>query len=178
MRKLFFLPLLMLLTSCATPMSYYDNTSPQLKLEEFYNGPLVAYGMVQDRKGRVIRRFKVDMQGHWQGNKGRLEEWFEYDDGEKQQRTWHLEKLGEGHYRGNASDVTRSADGYSNGFALNWFYTLRLKVEGREWDIDFNDWMYLVGEKRILNRAEMKKWGFRVGEVILYIEKLGEASAS
>ncbi|WP_341534280.1 DUF3833 family protein [Oceanisphaera pacifica] len=27
------------------------------------------------------------------------------------------------------------------------------------WDIDFNDWMYQLDEHRVLNRADMTKWG-------------------
>ena len=171
MSNLLIVAAVMLLVGCSTPLSYYRDTTPVLKMEEFYNGPLTAWGLVQDRSGKVLRRFRVDMVGSWQGDRGKLEEYFYYDDGEQQQRTWHLRKHANGIYTGNASDVVRPAEGQTEGYALNWRYTLSIEVDGSTWDIDFDDWMYLIDEKRLINRAQMNKWGFRVGEVTLWIEK-------
>ena len=74
-------------------------------------------------------------------------------------------------YGGTASDVVNPARGSTSGFALNWRYTLSIPVDGKVWDISFDDWMYLLDEKRMINRAQMNKWGFKVGEVTLWIEK-------
>lgn len=160
------------LTGCSTHINHYKTTTPDLVLEEFYNGKLAAYGMVQNRSGEVIRRFKADLTGTWQGKKGKLEEIFFYDDGETQERVWYLEKVGKNQYIGTADDVSVDAVGQVSGYALNWEYTLQIKVDGAVYDVDFNDWMYLLDEKRLINRAEMTKWGFKVGEVTLWIEKL------
>ena len=167
----FVIACVLLITACSTPLSYYSKSTPELKMEEFYNGRLTAYGMVQNRGGKVLRRFRVDMLGTWQGNKGTLQESFYYDDGEQEQRTWYLEKLPDGQYRGAADDVVKPALGETSGYALNWRYTLSIPVNGDTWDIDFDDWMYLLDEKRLINRAEMNKWGLKVGEVTLWIEK-------
>jgi hypothetical protein len=171
MSKILLLALLLSLVGCSTPIAYYKNTTPQLKLEEFYNGKLTAYGIVQSRNGKVLRRFSVEMTGTWNGNKGVLDEHFVYDDGEKQQRIWYLEKKSDGQYTGSASDVVKAADGETQGYALEWKYTLAIKVDGTLWEVDFEDWMYLIDEHRLINRAQMSKWGFNVGEVTLYIEK-------
>ena len=169
--KLGLLLIITMLTSCSTTINQYQDTSPNFRLEEFFNGDLSAYGIVQDRKGKVIRRFKVTMTGSWEGNKGILDEHFIYDDGEKQRRVWHLHKLANNQYTGTASDVTKDAKGQTQGFALYWQYTLAIPVEGRTWNINFDDWMYLLDEQRLINKAVMKKWGFTVGEVTLFIEK-------
>ena len=161
------------LISCTPAINYYEQSKPTLVMEEFFNGPLLAYGMVQDRSGKVLRRFKVNMEGQWQENTGTLSEHFEYDDGEKQTRIWHITKHPDGSYTGTAGDVVRPATGASQGFALNWHYSLALVVDGKTWHIDFNDWMYLLDEQRLINRAEMSKWGFKVGEVTLWVEKQG-----
>lgn len=159
------------LMSCSSDISDYANTSPRFALEEYFNGELTAHGMVQDRSGKVLRRFTVAMVGTWQGNKGTLEEDFVYDDGEQQRRVWHIEKRADGHYTGTAADVVVPAKGQTQGFALNWRYTLAVPVEGKVWHINFNDWMYQLDEKRVINRAEMTKFGFKVGEVTLWIER-------
>ena len=170
--KIFLIALTVLLMSCSTTLTQYDETTPEFKLEEFFNGPLKAHGMVQNRSGEVLRRFTVDMTGVWEGNKGTLYEKFYYDDGEEQERIWYLEKVGPNQYGGTASDVVSPAMGYTKGFAFNWKYTLAIPVDGRVWDINFDDWMYLLDDQRLINRATMKKFGFRVGEVTLWIEKL------
>ncbi|MDQ5918264.1 MAG: hypothetical protein QG660_1376, partial [Pseudomonadota bacterium] len=33
--------------------------------------------------------------------------------------------------------------------------------------VDFDDWMFLIDDKVMLNRSFMSKWGFRLGEVSL-----------
>ena len=161
----------LLLMSCSSNIHDYADSTPAFELDRFFNGELVAHGMVQDRSGRVLRRFSVEMIGRWDGNKGVLEEDFVYDDGERQRRVWRLEKGPDGQYSGTADDVVVPATGQTQGFALNWRYTLAVPVDGKVWNIDFNDWMYLLDENRVLNRAEMTKWGFKVGEVTLWIER-------
>ena len=40
-------------------------------------------------------------------------------------------------------------------------------------DVDFDDWMFLMGDGVMLNRSVMSKWGFRLGEVTLSFYKRG-----
>ncbi|HTN35002.1 MAG TPA: DUF3833 domain-containing protein [Marinobacter sp.] len=159
------------LMSCSSNVRDYAETEPRFELETYFNGELAAHGMVQDRSGKVLRRFTVDMVGRWEGNKGTLEEDFVYDDGEQQRRVWHLVKKAGGHYEGTADDVVVAAEGQTQGFALNWQYTLAIPVDGKVWDINFNDWMFQLDDRRVLNRAEMTKLGVKVGEVTLLIER-------
>jgi hypothetical protein len=37
--------------------------------------------------------------------------------------------------------------------------------------VEFDDWMYLMEEEILLNRSAMKKFGFTLGEVILFFKK-------
>ncbi|MDP6969432.1 MAG: DUF3833 domain-containing protein [Gammaproteobacteria bacterium] len=161
-----------LLYSCGTVPGDYKSTTPEFDMALFFNGKLKAYGMVQDRSGKVIRRFHADLTGTWQGDKGRLEEDFWYDDGATQKRVWNLTKHPDNHYSGTADDVVGVATGHSQGFAFNWHYTLTIDVNDTAWDISLDDWMYQLNESRIINRTSMTKWGFKVGEITLIIEKL------
>jgi hypothetical protein len=63
------------------------------------------------------------------------------------------------------------ATGVSSGNALNWRYTLALPVDDKVYDVQFDDWMYLVDDKVMLNKAEMSKFGIRLGEVTLSFTK-------
>lgn len=164
-----------LLSACsAQSPSDYDNSLPVFAVESYFKGPLEAHGIVLNRGGTVTRRFTVEMLGTWEGNKGKLEEWFVFDDGEKTTRTWLINKLEDGSYTGRAHDIVGTAQGESNGFALHWDYQLDLEVDGDNYLVHFDDWLYQVNTNIVINRSYIKKWGFRVGEVILMINKLEE----
>lgn len=172
--KLFVLVLLSLsLTSCSKiSIQSYADTQPELDLREFFDGKLRVYGMLQNRRGEVTRKFTADIDASWQDNRGILDERFVFDDGEKTTRVWQLEYLGEGQYVGTAGDVVGTASGQARGFAFNWRYTLEIPYQGDSIEIKLDDWLYLISEKRLLNRTELTKFGFRVGELTLVIEKL------
>jgi hypothetical protein len=160
------------LTGCAgpTPADYASQT-PVLDLRSYFNGPLTAHGLFTDRSGKVVKRFTVAMICHWQGEEGVLEEDFTYADGSKQRRVWTLKRQADGRYIGRADDVVGEALGQASGNALNGRYTLALPVDGTVYEVQFDDWMYLMDEKVMLNKAVMSKFGFRLGEVTLSFSK-------
>jgi hypothetical protein len=161
-----------LLAGCASPTpADYAGEKPLLDLRQYFDGELVAHGIFTDRNGKVARRFVVQMTGSWQGNQGTLDERFTYSDGKTERRVWRLTDLGNGRYEGRADDVVGVAQGIAAGNALNWRYTLALPVEGRVWEVQFDDWMFLVDERVMLNKAVMSKFGIRLGEVTLSFQR-------
>lgn len=161
------------LSGCAAPTPQrYAAEQPVLDLRTYFNGRLLAHGMFQDRLGRVRQRFVVEMHASWQGTQGVLDERFTYSDGTQQRRIWRLTDLGGGRYEGRADDVVGVATGQAAGNALNWRYTLQLPVDGRVWEVQLDDWMFLIDERTMLNRATMSKWGIRLGEVTLSFTRL------
>jgi hypothetical protein len=172
-RRLLTLGLAAAAGGCAAPVpADYAGASPRLDLRRYFAGRLVAHGIVTDRGGKVLQRFTVDLEGRWQGDEGVLDERFRYADGRTERRVWRLRALPDGRYTGRADDVVGEAAGQAAGNALNWRYTLRLPVDGTRYDIQFDDWMFLVDEQVMLNRAVMSKFGLRVGEVLLSFRKL------
>ncbi|OZB06099.1 MAG: hypothetical protein B7X54_03305 [Idiomarina sp. 34-48-12] len=159
------------LIGCSANIEDYQGEQPQLKLEEFFNGELVAYGMVQDYSGKVIQRFRADLKGTWDGNEGVLDEQFYYADGSEQERIWYITKTGENSYEGRASDVKGVAEGTTAGNVLNWSYTLIIERDGEPFSVQLDDWLYLVDEDNMINRTQMYKFGLPVGEITLYIGK-------
>jgi hypothetical protein len=165
--------LAMSLTACTSAkIADYEGESPELKLEEFFQGDLVGYGTVQTRSGKVSRRFKVDIIGTWEGNEGELDETFYWSDGTEQKRIWKLTKTGENTYEGTAGDVEGVAVGTTAGYALHWVYKLEVEVDGRELSLTLDDWMYQLDEDRLMNRSKMTYFGFHVGDITLYIERV------
>ena len=155
------------LAGCATvDVADYRAERPPLDLATYLDGTVDGWGIVQDRSGKVVRRFTVRIEGKWQGNRGTLDEHFEFSDGEKQNRVWTLVKDGD-RYTGTAGDVVGTATGLQQGNAFNMRYVLRVPWSGRTIDVDMDDWMWRIDESTVLNRTEMRKFGFRVGEVTL-----------
>ena len=130
-----------------------------------------AHGVFTDRSGRVVKRFVVEMQASWVGTEGTLDERFAYSDGTTGQRIWHLTDLGQGRYSGRADDVIGEALGQTAGNAFRWKYTMALPVDGKVYEVQFDDWMYLMDDKTMLNKAVMSKFGIRLGEVTLSFTK-------
>jgi hypothetical protein len=157
------------LTGCASAPTAADYAAekPVLDLKKYFNGELTAHGLFTDRAGKVQRRFTVAMTGTWAGNEGTLDERFTYSDGKTERRVWRLTDQGNGRYIGRADDVVGEAIGTAAGNALNWRYTMRLPVDGSVYEVQFDDWMYLMDERVMLNKAVMSKFGFRLGEVTL-----------
>ena len=173
MRKILCLILLFFLTGCANNMKPSDfiNKEPRLIIEEFLSGEIKAWGVLQNRSGKVIRQFKADLNGNWDGKKLILDEVFDWDDGEKQKRKWTINKIDEHNYEGTASDVVGKAKGYSYGSAFKFEYVLLVPVKGKNIKITFDDWIFKQDEKIAINRATMKKFGFKVSELTVVFEK-------
>jgi hypothetical protein len=160
------------LGGCASQkIETYANEKPTLDLREYFNGTLDAYGVFTDRSGQVVKRFTVVMECHWQDNEGTLDEHFQYSDGSTQERIWHLTKLADGHFSGRADDVVGQAQGESAGNTFHWNYTLSLPVDGSKYEVQFDDWMYRMTDRVMLNKATMSKFGLRLGEVTLSFTK-------
>ncbi len=160
------------LSGCASQkLDAYGSEKPLLDLQHYFNGTLDAYGVFTDRSGQVVKRFTVVMQCTWQGDSGVLDEDFTYSDGTKQKRVWRLTKTAPGQFIGRADDVVGEALGESRGNALHWRYTLSLPVGNSVYEVQFDDWMYLMTDKVMLNKAVMSKWGVYLGEVTLSFTK-------
>ena len=147
--------------------SVYEAQAPALALERYFTGTVDGWGMVQDRSGKVLRRFHVVIDARWDGDRGTLDEDFNWSDGERQRRVWTIRKLPDGTYSGTAEDIVGEARGVISGNALNWRYVLALPVDGRVWHVNFDDWMFLIDDKVMLTRAVMSKFGIRLGEITL-----------
>jgi len=168
----FFLALLaMLLAGCSSvQLSDYAQEKPKFDLQQYFNGRVIAHGVVQDRSGKVIRRMTVDMKCTWVDDTGTLDEDFTYADGKKERRVWTIKKQGD-RYIGTAADVVGEAIGAAAGNALNWKYVLALPVDDKVYNVDFDDWMWQLDDKVMMNRAVFSKFGFKLGEVLITFYK-------
>ena len=156
------------LVGCAAPqIADHATEKASFDFKQYFDGTVMGHGLVNDRGGKVLRRFVVTMRCQWAGDKGTLNEDFVYDDGEKQNRVWNVQRQPDGRYVATAADVVGQAQGAGVGAAFNWRYTLKLPVRGSVYEVQFDDWMYRIDDKIVINKVVMSKFGIRVGELVL-----------
>lgn len=172
MRRILLLIGSLLLASCGNVgVEHYAQERPSLDLAAFFSRPVQAWGLYQNRSGEVLKRFHVQIESHREGQRLILDERFVYSDGTRQQRVWTLEPDGPMRWRGRASDVIGEARGEVAGNALRWRYRLDLPVDGKHWEVDFDDWMYLMDDDTLINRSSMSKLGVELGQVSLFFRR-------
>ena len=171
-RRLFLLACLALLAGCAGPgPEVYRDDKPVLDLRTDFHGTVDAWSYFRDRSGKVVKRFTVEIRCTWDGDVGTLDESFRYADGTTSRRVWTVTRKDPNTYVGRADDVVGEALGEAYGNALRWRYVLKLPVDGKTYEVDFDDWMFLMDEQVMLNTSVMSKFGFRLGEVVLSFRK-------
>ncbi len=179
MKILLWVMLMSTIIGCASPcVDDYQGTSPVINLQTFFQGDLVAYGIVRNRSGKVTRHFQAALSGHWQQGAdgtmvGILDETFWFNDGEEQQRVWRLTPNGPDRYIGTAGDVNDTAKITVKGQAMNVLYQLVIPWNDSKVALNVDDWMYAVTPNVVINETRMTKWGFQVGKVTLVIMKAG-----
>ena len=151
-----------LITSCSNNRVMkpedFKNKEPRLVIEEYMTGNVKAWGVLQNRSGKVTRQFSADLNGAWDGKQLILKEKFNWDDGEVQDREWTINKIDEHNYEGTAGDVVGKAKGYSYGPAFKFEYVLLVPVKGKEMKITFDDWIFKQDDRVAINRATMTKF--------------------
>ena len=168
----FLLLSLSMLSSCSSVrIGEYADNSPTMVVEEFFSGSLRAHGIVKDRSGKVTRYFNARIEAEWVDGVGTLDEVFKFDDGEEQRRIWKLVKDDGGNYIGSANDVVGTSTLEVSGNSLFLDYVLRIPYDDGTLDLNIDDRMYLVSDRVLINESVMTKWGVKVGQITLVIEK-------
>ena len=172
MRLLLPVILILLLNSCSEMKPEdYKNTKPIIKIEEYFQGNVKAWGILQGRSGEGKRQFVADMKGEFDGQNLILDETFIWNDGEKQERRWTIKKVGDNTYEGTAPDVVGIAKGGSYGSAFKFEYKLLIPYKDKKIKIKFDDWIFKQDEKTAINKATLSKFGFKIGELTVFFRK-------
>ena len=62
---------LLFITSCSGKQSMkpedFKDKQPRLIIEDFMSGNVKAWGILQNRSGKVTRQFSADLNGKWDG---------------------------------------------------------------------------------------------------------------
>jgi len=147
--------------------SDFAGAETPLRLEDYFSGRSRAWGMFEDRFGRIRRQFTAEIVGRWDGKVLELDQDFTYSDGETLRREWRIARREDGSYNATANDVIGSAVGAASGNALTLTYIVKLTFFGIPLRVTVEDWMFLQPGGVLLNRARVSKWGVTLGRVTL-----------
>lgn len=146
-------------------------TNDQFDIFQFLEGETIAYGLFEDRFGNLKKRFDVRFFGEWRGQDFVLEEDFRYDDGVTEERVWILQRSDGTAFTGTCDDSRSGATGTVAGVSSRMGYTFELAVNGKRITVSMDDRMHAMTDDIVLNRATMRKWGIRLGEIAIVLMK-------
>lgn len=148
-----------------------SNSPREFLIEDYFSGHTRARGLFEDRFGNVRREFVIDIDGEWDGRRLVLTEDFTYADGERETRVWTFDKNGPEAYVASADGVVGVAAGKKTGNALRWEYDFDLPVGDSTWRVRFDDRMFLLDDAVLISKANVSRWGIRLGTVFISFRK-------
>lgn len=146
----------------------YKIESPIVDFKTFFKGEVEGVGMFFDYRGKQKSSFHVTLKGLWEENK--LEEFFVFNDATKLERTWFID-FKENKFTADAIDCEGKLKGVQSGNTIYSKYVLKIPYENSLLKVTMDDWMYLIDDKTIINRTGMYKFGFKIGEMVIFLRK-------
>lgn len=145
---------------------YKDRTA--LDPKQALAGRLAVDGVLYGPLGRVVTRFTADMDCEWNGDELTINERFVYDSGTEHTRRWVMVLGADAKLRGGAGDIF-GAVGQVAGDAITLDYRLKLPDAAGGHMLSVTDWMYGLSNGTLVNRSQMRKFGFKVAELVATI---------
>ena len=148
------------------------SAAPVLVLHQWFAGPTYAVGRFRNNFSGEERKLAVDLMGRWNGKTLSLFEDFFYADGERNQKTWFFERVGEGRYIGTRDDVVSPADVTTpEPDTVRFGYTADLKLPSGVTRLSFDDTLQLRPDGTVFNKAYVSRLFIPVGDVELVFRK-------
>ena len=157
---------------CSNPkMDNVLSKDISFELLEYFDGKTMAWGLVVDRFGNLQRSFKVKLIGKRDNKKLLLEEYFTYNDGEREYRKWVITKTKNGLYEGTSKDTIGVAKGKKVGNTMRMVYDTTISIGDTDIRVSFDDRFVKADKKVVINRAEILKWGIKIADVTIFFSK-------
>ncbi len=170
-RLLLFVGLIFIIGCTNSKVENLSFTKQPFDLFQYFQGKTKAWGVVVDRFGNFQKSFSVEMLGTLEENKLILDEYFVYDNGERERREWVIEKTGAFSYRGFSENIIGFAEGKEFKNTLNFAYKSEIEIVGRNLNVEFEDWFLRPDRNTVINRAVIKKFGIKIADVSIFFRK-------
>lgn len=140
----------------------FKGTSPEFLPEEFFNGRLEGWGVLESVIGGLQKRSTITAEGKWdeQAQAVHFTETYTFDDGHQDTLRWTIRKLGPGRYAGAEPRLEGDAEGEQAGCAFHWQYTRDTpQPDGKSTKLNFDDWFYMIDARACMVRGTAGRAG-------------------
>jgi len=148
-------------------------TTPKIDIKKFFNGDIEGFAITQDSAGKINGTIQIKISGKWDENKGEIKQNFIYDGVNKDSRIWLVTLNADGTFDTIGHDFLAPAQGKQIGNAAQILYTLNLMDQVSKRPVRFEDRMYLVDEKSIIEISSYIKANGVSGKTITSLKKIG-----
>jgi hypothetical protein len=144
---------------------------PRLRYSAFFEGQVSGWGVIVDLFGRIRSHVTVSTLGIWRDGSLFLHEVFTYDSGLADHRTWILKDLTPDVFEATCVDCVGTIVGHNARDRVKLAYTFRLRYWGMTINVALDDQVFPIDDKRVFNRATMKKFGITLGHILIVAER-------
>jgi hypothetical protein len=140
----------------------FEGKGPVFTPEEFFDGELVGWGVMESPLGSLQKRYTVKAAGRWDRGTGVISftETWTFDDGHVDTLNWQIRPLGDGKYTGSEPLLDGEAEGDQAGFAYHWRYTRETpQPDGKTVKLNFDDWFWRIDDAVVIVKGTAGRLG-------------------
>ena len=140
----------------------YAGTGPVFRPEEFFDGRLEGWAVVEGPLGGLQRRASIQAQGTFDAATRVISftEVWTFDDGQVDTLRWRIKTLGEGRYGGEEPTLDGEAQGEQAGCAFHWTYTRHVPdPSGGTSKLNFDDWFFRIDDAGVMVKGSAGRLG-------------------
>ena len=138
----------------------FQGKGPEFRPEEFFDGRLEGWGVLEKPTGGVQKRFTVAAEGRSFAEAVRYSETWTFDDGHVDTLNWEIRKAGDGRYSGVEDRSEGEAQGEQAGCAFHWTYSRDTpQPDGKSMKLNFDDWFFRIDEDAVVAKGTAGRLG-------------------
>lgn len=149
----------------------YINPKYSLDFRTFLNGNIEAWGVACDYSKNLREHFYINKIASWDGNNGTMAEKMFYASGKEESRVWNYEFQDSNNFKATGTNVVKFAKGIQQNNMVNLKYNFSVPYGLITMHLSMDDNWYMIDTDTVINRIFMKKFGIKVGEVIIVLTK-------
>lgn len=139
----------------------FAGKGPVFTPEDFFNGQLEGWGVMESPLGALQKRYTVRAEGR-RSDDGLIHftEVWTFDDGHVDTLNWQITPLGGGRYSGTETRIDSEAQGEQAGFAYHWTYSRDTpQPDGKSIKLHFDDWFWRIDEDTVIVKGTAGRLG-------------------
>jgi hypothetical protein len=154
----------------------FAGKGPEFRPEDFFDGRLEGWGVLERPTGGVQKRFKVAAEGRSFADGVRYTETWTFDDGHVDTLNWEIRREADGRYTGHEDRSEGEAEGEQAGCAFHWTYSRDTpQPDGKSMKLNFDDWFFRIDETAAVARGTAGRMGLPFATAHVTYRRLGHA---